>query len=113
MHEISLCENILNLIEQQAEERHFSTVKRVYLEVGALSGVEVEALRFGFEVVMHDTIAGEAKLVIVDVAGEAHCEECGSQVSVRQRFDPCPNCGSYGLKITAGDGLYLKELEVD
>ena len=51
MHEMSICESIISLIEQQSVEQSFSKVSRVCLEVGPLAGVELESLRFSFDVV--------------------------------------------------------------
>jgi hypothetical protein len=60
MHEMSICENILDVLKEQARAQKFDTVKRVSLEIGPLSGVEIEALKFGFDVVMRDSIADGA-----------------------------------------------------
>ena len=57
MHEISLCENIRDLIEDQARADGFTRVNKVWLEVGPLSCVEPEALRFGFRAVMAGLIS--------------------------------------------------------
>jgi hydrogenase nickel incorporation protein HypA/HybF len=64
MHEISLCESILDIINERAAQDRFSKVKRVRLEVGPFSSVEPEALRFGFDVVMRGSVAEGAKLEI-------------------------------------------------
>ena len=71
MHELSLCENILQVMEAQAEARGFQRVKAVWLEVGKLSCVEVEALRFSFDVVTRDSLADGARLEIVEMPGQA------------------------------------------
>ena len=46
MHEMSLAEGVLAIIEEQAAKSGFARVKAVWLEIGALSGVETEAMRF-------------------------------------------------------------------
>jgi hydrogenase nickel incorporation protein HypA/HybF len=112
MHEISLCEAILRVIEEQAAQQHFTRVKTVWLEVGALAGVEVEALRFGFDVVMKDSIAKDAKLQVIAIAGQAWCMACMKHVAIRQRFDGCPECGGELLQVNRGEELRIKELEV-
>jgi len=112
MHEISLCQSVLRIIEQQAAQQNFSRVKTVSLEVGRLSGVEPEALRFGFDAVMKDSIADGAILEIIDVAAQAVCSQCNNRVEVKQRFDACPKCGGV-LTIEKGEELRIKELEVE
>ena len=113
MHEMSLCEGILRIIEDQASSQNFNKVKTVWLEVGDLAGVEVEALRFGFDVVMKESVAEGARLEIINVPGEAWCMNCMKNVEVTQRFDACPQCGSYQLQMNRGEELQLKELEVE
>jgi len=113
MHEMSICESILGLIRDQAKAQDFSKVKRVCLEIGPLSGVEIEALKFGFDVVMRDTLADGARLEIIETAGTAWCMPCGQSVPIGQRFDACPLCGSHQLRVTGGDELRVKELEVN
>ena len=113
MHEMSLCEGILQVLEDEAGKQGFSEVRQVWLEIGRLAGVELEALRFSFDVVVRDTLADGAKLSIIDVPGVAWCLQCAESVPVEQRFDACPKCGSYQLQVTAGDEMRIKELEVN
>lgn len=112
MHELSLCQNMLKVIEEQSVTQPFRRVKTVWLEVGALAGVEIEALKFGFDVAMKGSMAEGAQLEIISVAAEGVCDQCGEQVKMQQRFDACPSCGSLSVKLLAGDGLRVKELEV-
>ena len=85
----------------------------MWLEIGALSGVEPEAMRFCFDVVMQGSLADQATLEIVDAPGVAWCMACGQNVPVRQLYDECPHCGSYQLQIVSGDQMRIKELEVE
>ncbi len=113
MHEMSLCQSILQTLEEQARVRKFSRVERVCLEVGPFSGVEVEALRFGFDVVMRGSLADTATLEIVETPAQAWCFACAETVPIVQRYDACPRCGSHQLRVTGGDELKIKELEVN
>jgi hydrogenase nickel incorporation protein HypA/HybF len=113
MHELSLCENIRQVLEQQAPLQHYHRVKTVWLEIGRLSGVEPEAIRFAFEIVMQGSIAERARLEIVEVPGEARCTQCLQTVEIQQRYDECPRCGGYPLQIQNGEQMRIKELEVE
>ena len=57
---MSLAEGVLQLIEDAGRQQEFSKVTTVWLEIGQLSGVEVEAMKFCFDAVMHDSIADAA-----------------------------------------------------
>jgi len=113
MHEMSLCESVLRIIEAEAPAQGFSRVSRVCLEIGRLAGVEVDAMRFGFDVVTAGSLAAGARLDIERVSGMAWCFACEVEVEVVQRFDACPRCGGYQLEVTRGDEMRIKELEVE
>jgi hydrogenase nickel incorporation protein HypA/HybF len=113
MHEMSLCEGVLQVLEDHARTQGYKRVTTVWLEIGSLSGVEVEAMRFSFEVVTNGSLANGARLEIIELPGEAWCMQCSQTVPVKQRFDACPDCGSYQLQVTGGDEMKIKELEVE
>lgn len=113
MHEMSLCESIVQILEENAQRQGFVRVKTVWLEIGNLSGVELEAMRFSFDAVTRGTLADRACLEIVEVAGKAWCLRCSKTVAVQQRFDACPDCGGYQLQVTAGEEMKIRELEVE
>ncbi len=113
MHEMSLCEGMLQILEEHAQSQGFRQVKTVWLEIGALSGVDPEAMRFGFDAVMKSTLADGAGLKIIDLPGQAWCLPCSKPVTVTARYDACPECGSYQVQVTGGDEMRIKELEVE
>ena len=113
MHEMSLAEGIRGIVENAARQGSFGQVKSVVVEIGALSSVEVDALRFCFEVVMRDTVAEGAQMEVVDVPGAGWCMPCEQTVPIGQLYDPCPNCGSYQVQATAGTEMRVRELEVE
>jgi hydrogenase nickel incorporation protein HypA/HybF len=113
MHEMSLCESVLRILEQQAHVQHFTRVTKVHLEIGMLACVEAEAMRFGFSAVTQGTLAEGARLDIIRVSAEAWCLSCNRVVPVHVRFDTCPSCGHELLSPNGGDELRIKELEVE
>jgi len=112
MHEMSLCESVLEILEQSAREEAFSSVKKVWLEIGVLSCAAPEAMRFSFDIVMKGTLAEGAGLEIIQVPALARCDQCSQDVEVTSRGEPCPVCGSERLDIRGGDQIRVKELEV-
>ncbi len=112
MHELSLCESVLNILKDESKKQGFSEVKHVWLEIGQMASVEREAMMFSFDVVTRNSLADGANLTIIDIPGEAWCMYCEKTIAVNQRFDSCPECGSYQIQVTAGDEMRIKELEV-
>lgn len=112
MHEMSLCESLLQVIEEQASVQGFSKVSTVFLEIGAFAGIEVDAMSFCFDVVCRDTLAHEAKLEIIELPGQAWCFDCEKEVLIKTRLDPCPVCNGIQVRAKGGDEMRIKELEV-
>lgn len=113
MHEMSLAESVLQIVENSARSQDFSRVKAVWVEIGRLSCVEPEALRFAFAAVTDGSIAHGARLEIVEVAGRGVCLECAAEVELAERHAACPSCGSYKLRVTGGEDMRIRELEVE
>lgn len=113
MHEMALCESLLQAMEEAAAANAFTRVRRVRLEVGRFAGVEVEALRFGFDVVTRGSLADGAELVILEKPGQGWCFDCNDTVELMERLDPCPRCGGERLAPNGGTGMTIKDLEVD
>lgn len=113
MHEMSLCEGVLQVLQTEAGKQGFNKVKTVWLEIGELSTVEADAMLFSFDVVTRNSLADGAKLNIIDVPGTAWCMQCAKNVAIKKRFDECPDCGSYQLQVTGGEEMKIKELEVE
>jgi hydrogenase nickel incorporation protein HypA/HybF len=112
MHEMSLVEGVLQLIEDAARKDGFTKVTAVWLEIGQLSSVEPEAMAFCFDAVMRGTVAEGARLEIISVPGQAWCNACNMTVDVPDALGTCPQCGGVDLKVTGGNRMRVKELEV-
>jgi hydrogenase nickel incorporation protein HypA/HybF len=113
VHEMSIAESVLQIIEDKARTDGYASVKTVWLEIGQLAGVETESLRVCFDVVTRDSVARDARLEIIETAGQGWCLECGHNVAVSARYEPCPHCGSFQIEVTGGDEMRVKELEVE
>jgi hydrogenase nickel incorporation protein HypA/HybF len=112
MHEMALTQNILEILRDAALSHGFSRVTTVRLEIGALSGVEPEAMHFCFDVITKNTLAEGAILEIIRTCGTGQCLQCGQTVEVSTRFEACSCCGGYAIQITDGDTLRVNNLEV-
>jgi hydrogenase nickel incorporation protein HypA/HybF len=113
MHEMSIAESVLQIIEDTARSEKCAKVKAVWLEIGQLAGVEKESLRFCFDAVTRDSIAEDARLEIIETAGQGWCMQCACSVAVKARYEPCPICASLQVEVTGGEEMRVKELEVE
>lgn len=111
MHEMSLAESALQIIQDHAARQGFSRVTTVWLEIGQLACVEVEALRFCFDAVTRGSLAEGARLEIVTTLGQGHCLNCGWRGQLEARHALCPDC-DFPVEATGGMEMRVKELEV-
>ena len=111
MHEMSLCEGIRTVIEDQARTHNVEKITRVRVEIGRFAGVDKPALAFAFDVVMRGSVAEGAALDMIDLPGKAMCFDCAKEVEIEDRLAPCPTCGGGKLMPTGGDEMRIKDLE--
>ena len=110
MHEMSIAESVLGIVEECARREGLRRVKEVRLEIGQLAAVETEALRFCFDAVVRGSVAEGAALAIEETPGAAWCFGCSSSVPVSARGEPCPRCGSAQLQVSGGTEMRVKDL---
>jgi hydrogenase nickel incorporation protein HypA/HybF len=113
MHEMSLAEGIVQLVEDTVRADGCAKVKAVWLEIGQLAAVEKEALRFCFDAVARDTVAEGARLEIIETPGQGWCSKCEGNVAITALYEACPVCGNYQIQVTGGSEMRVKELEVE
>ena len=105
MHELSIAEGIIDIVERTARANNVRRVKRVEAAVGELAAVDPAALFFAWESVRKGGPADTAELVLTPVPGAAWCHTCAETVPLHRYGDPCPKCGGYQLTATGGDEL--------
>lgn len=112
MHELSLMEAVRELALEQARTHGAERIDSITLRIGSLAGVEPEALRFAFEVVMAGSLAAAAALYVKEVPAEAFCEPCHAPFPVVDGLCECPRCGVISRRLLQGRELELASLEL-
>jgi hydrogenase nickel incorporation protein HypA/HybF len=112
MHELSLMEALRDQALAAAHADGASRITAISLRVGELAGVELEALRFAFPVVMAGTIAAGAELRIESEPAECHCAACKAPFPAPDGCCDCPRCGAISRVLMRGRDLRLLALEV-
>ncbi|RDI43419.1 hydrogenase maturation nickel metallochaperone HypA/HybF [Aquicella lusitana] len=69
MHELSLCRNIIKIVQDHAERHQKKRVFKITILIGDLLAVDCKALAFWFNVVAQGTVAEDAKLDMINVIG--------------------------------------------
>lgn len=87
-------------------------VIRVTLEIGKLSAIMPDAVRFCFDIVAKGTALDGATLEIREIPGRGRCRDCGAGMALEQLFGRC-GCGSNNIDCIAGEELNIKEMVMD
>jgi hydrogenase nickel incorporation protein HypA/HybF len=112
MHEASLMKSALDLAFNQVQAAGARRIHRLYLRVGALSGVVPEALQFAFQALSAGGPAEGAVLHIEPVPPGFQCQTCGAEFAPEDERPACPHCGALGGRLCRGLELELTSLEI-
>ena len=107
MHELGIAQEVVALVAEHAQGK----VTRVVLEIGKLSAILPDAVRFCFDLCSEGTVVAGAQLDIIEIPGRARCRACGGEVMLERPFGRC-ECGGTDLEWLAGEELRVKEYEV-
>ncbi len=114
MHEYSIVQALLEQVQSEVEKSgHPGHVVSLHLVVGRLSGVHVDAIRFGFEMLSPDSVANGATLRIDEPKARCECRTCFAQQEIDEIVVSCPVCGSGDIAIQGGQDLLLHTIELE
>ncbi len=108
MHELGITQEIIAIVSERSQGNR---VRRVVLEIGKLSAVLPDAVRFCFDLCSAGTVAEGAELDIVETPGRGRCRVCEAEVQLDRPFGRCA-CGGTDLEWLSGEELKIKEMEV-
>jgi hydrogenase nickel incorporation protein HypA/HybF len=108
VHELSITQSVVDTISERIDAERISGVR---LEIGPLSGVLADAVRFCFDVVCAGTRLEGAWLEIVEPTAKALCRECGTEFEPDGPIVLC-ECGSADVTVLVGRELRITAVEV-
>ena len=113
MHEVSIIQNVVEIVTEKAIENKFTKVNKVSLRIGELSGVMPESLNFAFKSCIIDTILEGSTLEIEKVKAIAECKDCEQEFPIDHFNKICPICNKFCSSIISGYELYVNTIEGD
>jgi hydrogenase nickel incorporation protein HypA/HybF len=112
MHELSIAQNIVEIIRKQVPEQEWNLVSTVRLKIGKAAGVLPDSLEFSFQVITSGTPLCNSRLKIESVPFRFHCISCNTIGENEAGFTVCDKCGSTDTKIISGMELQVDEIEI-
>jgi hydrogenase nickel incorporation protein HypA/HybF len=113
MHELSIAQSIISTVENSLPEGFSKKVTSVQLNIGKLSGIEIDALKFAFDIIKKESLLKSAELDIEAVKGVARCTDCNNQIEMNEFGIPCPSCGGFSFEIIQGKEMKVMSVEVE
>jgi len=121
MHEFSIMNSIVASALAEIEKHRVIEVEEFILEVGELTFLQEEQLRFAYRVLTDENILKGSRLIINFIMPEVKCEECGYAGAINYReFEDyhfsvpiiaCPECGGR-VEITRGKGCMVRDIKL-
>ena len=113
MHELSIVQNIVTIVVDEAKRVGATSVKTIRIRAGALRGIVPQQLQFSFEFVKTGTIVEDATLELEVLPIRATCKACSCEFGVENYEMICPECKSKDLDLIQGMELDVKEIEIE
>ncbi len=113
MHELSIASAVLDAVRQEAERHPGTRVTKVGLRVGAMAGVDCDALSFSFEVLVQGTEFEQVALAFESCPVRYRCRVCGDTFTVSDYDTFCPRCHRADTDCIGGTELDLAYLEME
>ncbi len=119
MHEMSLVQGLLDIIQQEMERHDATRLVKVRVRYGALAAVVPEAMRFAWDAVTNASPLQGAVLELEEVPVRLKCCMCGKEFVPAELerallMAPCPGCGEeLGHQVLDGKELTLEQMEVE
>jgi len=112
MHELSVAQSIIEIIQKHVPELEWEHVSAVRLKIGTAAGVVPDSLEFSFQAITADSPFNHARLEIESIPFRIHCNTCSTIVENEIGFAVCGKCGSTDTKIISGLEMNISEIEI-
>ena len=110
MHEFSIALSIVDIAQEEVERNQAQGVENIKLEIGKLSGVEIDSLKFVWEPAVKATVLEKAHRDIDEINGISECQDCSHLFPAEYLINDCPECGSMATILKSGKELRVKSL---
>lgn len=113
MHELPATQSILEIALRHADKAGASRVTDIHLVIGELATLIDDSIQFYWDMIAENTVAAGATLHFKRVPAELQCMVCREKYRPDGKEIMCPNCGSVGAKIVAGEEFFVEAIDVE
>lgn len=120
MHELSMADAIVKTVIEVAEKNEALEVLEVTVEIGQMTMLNPEQLKFMLEVLSEDTLLDGAKFNMEVIPIEIECLSCGfkgeadsEEVDHYMPIINCLECKQKNFNIIAGQECNVKNIKIE
>jgi hydrogenase nickel incorporation protein HypA/HybF len=113
VHELSIVQNLFEVLEEKAREVEAVRITAVKLRVGRLSGVVPDLLVSAFDTFKKGTLAEGARLEIEIAPFSFKCRRCGGETFPEDPPYVCGACGSGEIELLGGMDILVEKIEAE
>ena len=113
MHELAVCQSLMDQVENIALERNAQLVTSIVIAIGPLSGVEAQLLKNAYPIASAGTVAENAELIIEYLPVRVKCTQCGEESDTLPNKLICKQCGDWRTTLISGDEMMLMSVELE
>ncbi len=112
MHELSITQNIVDIVVEHATRAKAERVTAIHLVIGNLTGFVDESIQFCFDMLSPGTIAAGARVGIQRVPARVRCRACAQEFEPEGLNWACPQCTAVGGEVLRGRELQVDSIEI-
>jgi len=112
VHELSIAQNIIQIVNSNVEQDKIYLVDKISIKVGLLSNILIESLNFSYNSVIENTPLNNSRLDIEVLPIKISCNDCSAITTINDFIFFCPECKSSAISVISGDEMVISSIHL-
>ena len=113
MHEMSIAQSILDIVDDYMSKEDGRKLTEVAVEVGELVAVVPDSLIFCYDALIENTAYHGSNLIVTVLPLMAKCTNCSETTKIENFNFICSACQSTEIQVNDAQALRISHLEVE
>ena len=110
IHEAGIAANIIEIAQKTAEEHNLKAIRQIEIEIGDISGVQIDALEFALDALKSGTILENSVFSFLQVPILLFCRDCENEYAADIDDLICPGCMHANFNVMQGKEMVVKAI---